>query len=274
MAICHRGMQMTDIELLGRLLEGACEVDEQLLAALLDEGVPPAAALRRATRGWWHGGAALLLGGALALSSVGGATAREAATGAVAAPVGGSLAHVAGGVALGARAAAPTARAAEAPSGLAGAALMPGTILLIPPLEIQAQQGTTPSGQLQSYQVQPGDSLWAIAQRLYGNGGHWERIYNANQSQIANANLIFPGQVLSIPASGGPSLTPGTTPPGNQTGGGPGQYTVQPGDSLWAIAQWAYGDGTRWQEIYNANTAKIGPNPGMIFAGTELSIPR
>lgn len=273
MALYQGRGQMTDAELLGRLLEGVCEVDERLLAALLDEGLPPAVALLRATWGWWHGGAALLLGGALALSSVGGVVAREATAVTFAAPAGGSLAHLAGGIAAGARVAAPGARAAEAPAGLAGVTLAPGTILLIPPLVDEAQQGTTPSGQLQSYQVLPGDSLWAIAQKLYGNGVHWERIYSANQSQIANPNLIFPGQVLSVPAGSGATLTPGTTP-GGQSGGGPGQYTVQPGDSLWAIAQWAYGNGARWQEIYNANAAKIGPNPGLIFAGTELSIPR
>jgi nucleoid-associated protein YgaU len=267
----RRGMQVTDAELLSRLLAGACELDEQLLAALLEEGLPPALALRRATRGWWHGGAALLLGGALALSSLSSVVAREPAAPltlhTVAAPAGAGLARAAEKVTAGARAAAP--------SGLAGAALTPGMTLLIPELSGAAQQGTTPTGQLQTYRVQAGDSLWSIAQQLYGNGSLWSQIYNANQGQIANPNLIFPGQVFNIPASSGSgTLTPGTTPPGNQTGGTAGQYIVRPGDSLWSIAQSIYGNGGRWQEIYNANTAKIGPNPSLIFAGTELTIPR
>jgi nucleoid-associated protein YgaU len=275
MVIGHGGMQMTDAELLSHLLTGTCELDEQLLAALLEEGLPPALALRRATRGWWHGGAALLLGSALALSSLSSAVAREPAAPltlqTVAAPAGADVASAAASVTAGARAAAPPA--------LAGATLTPGLTLLIPELSDAAQQGTTPTGQLQTYRVQSGDSLWSIAQQLYGNGALWSQIYNANQNQIANPNLIFPNQVLNIPASSGGTLTPGTTPPttnppGNQTGGGAGQYTVRPGDSLWSIAQAIYGNGGRWSEIYNANSAKIGPNPGLIFAGIELTIPR
>lgn len=275
MVLGHGGMQITDAELLSRLLTGTCELDEQLLAELLEQGLPPALALRRATRGWWHGGAALLLGGALALSSLSSAVAREPAASltlhTVAAPAGAGLARAAERVTSGARAAAPTA--------LAGATLTPGMSLLIPELSGAAQQGTTPTIQMQTYRVQAGDSLWSIAQQRYGNGAFWSQIYNANQNQIANANLIFPNQVLNLPAMSGGTLTPGTTPPattppGNQTGGGAGQYTVRPGDSLWSIAQSIYGNGGRWSEIYNANSAKIGPNPGLIFAGTELTIPR
>jgi hypothetical protein len=49
------------------------------------------------------------------------------------------------------------------------------------------------------YTVQAGDTLWAIAQHLYGDGSRWREIYRANRDQIDNPNLIFPGQVLEIP---------------------------------------------------------------------------
>ena len=45
----------------------------------------------------------------------------------------------------------------------------------------------------------PGDSLSAIAQHRYGNSALWTRIYDANRDEIANPNLIFPGQVLRLP---------------------------------------------------------------------------
>jgi len=48
--------------------------------------------------------------------------------------------------------------------------------------------------------VQPGDTLWAIAKKYYGNGNHYPRIVNANKDKIKNPNLIFPGQQLVIPS--------------------------------------------------------------------------
>ena len=48
--------------------------------------------------------------------------------------------------------------------------------------------------------VQPGDTLWAIAKKYYGNGAQYTKIYNANKSIIKNPNLIYPGQKLVIPA--------------------------------------------------------------------------
>lgn len=51
-----------------------------------------------------------------------------------------------------------------------------------------------------TYTVVSGDSLWAIAKRLYGSGAKWQQIYAANKSTIgANPNKIYPGQVFMIP---------------------------------------------------------------------------
>ena len=52
----------------------------------------------------------------------------------------------------------------------------------------------------QSYTVEAGDSLWAIAQRFYGDGNQWSRIYEANRDQLDNPDTIQPGQVLRIPS--------------------------------------------------------------------------
>ncbi|MGH6900312.1 MAG: LysM peptidoglycan-binding domain-containing protein, partial [Geminicoccaceae bacterium] len=48
--------------------------------------------------------------------------------------------------------------------------------------------------------VQPGNSLWRIARRLYGEGVHYVHIYDANQGQIRDPDLIYPGQVFEIPS--------------------------------------------------------------------------
>ena len=42
-----------------------------------------------------------------------------------------------------------------------------------------------------------GDTLWAIAERFYGDGSKYPQI--AQASGIANPDLIHPGQVVTIP---------------------------------------------------------------------------
>lgn len=47
--------------------------------------------------------------------------------------------------------------------------------------------------------VQPGDTLWAIAENRYGSGVRYSVIYQANSARIRDPDLIFPGQVFTIP---------------------------------------------------------------------------
>lgn len=51
-----------------------------------------------------------------------------------------------------------------------------------------------------TYTVKQGDYLILIARRVYGDGSKWKQIYEANRDVIGgNPNLIYPGQVLTIP---------------------------------------------------------------------------
>lgn len=50
-----------------------------------------------------------------------------------------------------------------------------------------------------SYTVVSGDTLWKIAERMYGNGSHYMKIFEANTDQLENPDQIFPGQKLVIP---------------------------------------------------------------------------
>lgn len=48
--------------------------------------------------------------------------------------------------------------------------------------------------------VQSGDSLSKIAKQFYGDAGKYPVIFEANKPMLTNPDLIYPGQVLRIPA--------------------------------------------------------------------------
>jgi nucleoid-associated protein YgaU len=59
---------------------------------------------------------------------------------------------------------------------------------------------TAPVATGSSYTVVEGDWLAKIAQRHYGDWHKWTLIYAANRDVIgSNPNLIYPGQVLTLP---------------------------------------------------------------------------
>ncbi|MCH7865264.1 MAG: LysM peptidoglycan-binding domain-containing protein [Proteobacteria bacterium] len=49
--------------------------------------------------------------------------------------------------------------------------------------------------------VQPGNSLWRLARRVYGKGTRYTTIFEANEDQIKDPDLIYPGQVFALPAT-------------------------------------------------------------------------
>jgi hypothetical protein len=54
-------------------------------------------------------------------------------------------------------------------------------------------------GERQIIVIRPGNSLWRIARRTYGQGIQYTLIFEANKNQIRNPNLIYPGQVFTLP---------------------------------------------------------------------------
>ena len=52
--------------------------------------------------------------------------------------------------------------------------------------------------------VQPGFTLWGIAQERYGAGVLYVQVFEANRDKIKDPNLIYPGQVFSVPEATSP----------------------------------------------------------------------
>lgn len=58
--------------------------------------------------------------------------------------------------------------------------------------------------------------------------------------------------------------------PMNDDAGGASTYTIQKGDTLWSIAQDAYGDGQKWVDIARANP---GLEPEKMSVGQQITLP-
>lgn len=48
--------------------------------------------------------------------------------------------------------------------------------------------------------VEKGDTLWAIAEKAYGDGAKYTMIFEANKPMLEHPDKIYPGQNLRIPA--------------------------------------------------------------------------
>jgi LysM repeat protein len=89
-------------------------------------------------------------------------------------------------------------------TALAGGAEAPAAPTQAPaaPAAAPATPAAAPAAPIEApakriYTVVSGDTLWAIAERFYGDGSHYPTIASANG--IANPDLIMVGQVLTIP---------------------------------------------------------------------------
>lgn len=65
-----------------------------------------------------------------------------------------------------------------------------------------ADSGTVGGGEPRFYTVEKGDNLWKIAEAHYGKGkgNKYPVIFEANKPMLKDPDLIYPGQVLRIPA--------------------------------------------------------------------------
>ncbi len=120
--------------------------------------------------------------------------------------------------------------------------------LLVPATAVYAYQ----------YTVTLGDSLYTISQK---NNISIDKIKSANN---LSQDLIHPGQVLNIPDK--QSLPAETKPAATQAQPTNSTYTVQPGDSLYVIAE---KNGLRPESLMLANSL----SGTLIYPGQQLIVP-
>jgi hypothetical protein len=82
----------------------------------------------------------------------------------------------------------PGSRPASAPAGARVASAVP-----------TAPGSDVVVDEIRTTTVTRGDSLWRISKRIYGKGLRYTVIYEANQKQIRDPRLIYPGQLFVVP---------------------------------------------------------------------------
>ena len=79
--------------------------------------------------------------------------------------------------------------------GLVATTTLALTVVITPAFPVHAAEGQS------TYTVEKHDNLCKIAKKLTGNERFWRDIFNANRGIVKEGYLIYPGQVLTIPAS-------------------------------------------------------------------------
>lgn len=64
---------------------------------------------------------------------------------------------------------------------------------------VETAQTASAAPTVQVVTVQPGFTLWGIAQQNYGDGMLYVQVFEANKGQIRDPDLIYPGQVFDVP---------------------------------------------------------------------------
>lgn len=64
---------------------------------------------------------------------------------------------------------------------------------------VLAEAQTADISSIRAVTVQPGSTLWAISRETYGEGLLYVRVYEANRDRIRDPDLIYPGQVFTLP---------------------------------------------------------------------------
>jgi nucleoid-associated protein YgaU len=116
--------------------------------------------------------------------------------------------------------------------------------------------------------VQPGDSLWKLAQKTLGRGNRYSELLAINPS-VVNPNQIRAGTQLNLPAV---ATTPDSITHSIASSSVASGIKVRKGDTLWTLAKSNLGRSSAWTCLAAANPAFSDPN--RIYEGQNLILPR
>ncbi len=105
------------------------------------------------------------------------------------------------------------------------------------------------------YTAGAGDTLESVAQRYYGDPGQARLLRRANEGRLR----LTEGDQILLPTH-------------DHGLGSERIHVVEEGDSLWKVAVKVYGQGHRWEEIWEANRHQLA-TPDDLRTGMELVIP-
>ncbi|MCW4600255.1 LysM peptidoglycan-binding domain-containing protein [Janibacter hoylei] len=173
----------------------------------------------------------------------------------------GAMLLVASAPAVGAASAAPTQVTAAAAPATASAAVP----VAAPAQTVQERQMDVDEPSTTTVTVEPGDSLWALAEEHLGDGRQYTQILELNRDVLGdNDRMLTPGTELKIPTPEADNTHPATATAST--------VTVQPGDTLSAIADSELGSGTKFPQIVKANPDRL-TDPDHIEPGWVLDLP-
>ena len=133
-----------------------------------------------------------------------------------------------------------------------------------------------PTGQ-RTHKIASGESLWTIAQAVYGNGSYFTKIVAANPD--LNPKELKVGKILIIPDLTATEKQPAATPAADSTKAAAPintntNYRIAAGDTLEKIARKLYNDSTMQDKLYETNKALLGDNPDKLKIGWVLILPK
>jgi nucleoid-associated protein YgaU len=132
-------------------------------------------------------------------------------------------------------------------------------VIPVAPPRVTAPARTAPAGpaKLNVLTVQPGDSLWKLAEQNLGDGLRWHELVAANPA-IVDPNHIVAGAQIFLP-----SLVAMAHPAF--------RITIRKGDTLSEIARTRFGRASYWACIAHANPSIQDAN--LIYEGQSLLLP-
>jgi nucleoid-associated protein YgaU len=151
------------------------------------------------------------------------------------------------------------------------------------PAPSASQPSTQVAGAEVIHVVAENETLWAIAERYYGDGALYRRIEEANQGRLGKGGALYVGAKLVIPGAT-PAKTGATAKRAPVSAEAPKKkgepvkpagerfHVVKKGETLGDIAREHLGSAKRWPEIVSLNKSVI-RDPDNVPAGVRIRLP-